>query len=1521
MLVATGLWLAASSAEAWTIVDLGGQMSCGDYGASAGLNDSGQVVGCGTAPDGGAGALIWSPGAGGQVLGHFYDYGFSVGTGINNSGQVAGTSSYQPFLWSAGTMANLCNTPGCVSGTAAGINDSGQVVGSYSDVNSSLAGFLSSGGVTQRLAGLPGGTFAAAQAINNSGLIAGYGDGVGADGVSRVYAMLWSGSTVQSLGMLPNGYGSQAYGINNLGQVVGAAPTQDGGGAFLWSSDTGMQNLGSLYQGGQSEAYGVNDFGQVIGYADGDVVLWSNGKLIDLSLLPEVQASGWWLTKATGINNAGQIVGTGWLNGEQRNFLLSPGMFASSSPKAAGRCPFVGQGSGDDPNRPAHCDIGNSFNPSTGNNYLAEVDYVGANAFPLRFERHYNSITGFGSGNVGTQWRHTYDRSVLRVNSTATVFRPDGKQYVFTQAGSYWLGDPDVMDQLVQTDTGWTYTTVPDDEVETYDANGRLVSVANRAGIAHVLAYNAKGRLSRVTHSVTQSALTFNHDTSGRITRMTDPEGNVFVYAYQQGNLSSVAYPASSGSNPVRTYVYNEQDRTSGTNLPHYLTGVIDENNDRFATYTYDTNGRGLSTERGSGAQRYAVAYSDGGSPAVTDPLSRTRIYGAQTLYSVPRNTSVDLPCIGCGVARQTRYDANGFLSSATNFNSVTTLYTHDDRGLETSRTEASGTPQARMITTQWHPTFRLPVKIAQPKRITTLAYDAQGNLISRSVQATTDAAGLLGLNASPSGAPRTWTYTNTYSSSVPGLLIRQVVAGPRIDVADTTTYDWDGAGNLVAVTSALGYVTTLGNYDAHGRPRLITDPNGLVTMLSYDLRGRLISRNVGGEVTQYAYDGAGQLAKVTQPDGSSISYSYDPAHRLTQIQDNLGNKIVYTLDAMGNHTGEQVFDPNGALAQSRNKLYDNFNRLIQDIGGANPSTEITKYGRDNQGNLTSVTDPLGHVTKNIYDALNRLIQAIEPSAVGTGLGGVTQYFYDGLDQPTQVLTPRLVKNLFSFDGLGNLTWQGSLDLGRDDNVFDAAGNIVRSANNRRGTVTYFTYDAQNRPTQVIWAQAVTGTGVLSHPNVIHKYVYDQGTYAKGKLTGVTDAAGSTTYTWDQKGRLSQEVRTLAGLSYATGYAYDAFGRLNQITYPSGRTVNYSFDALGRISQIDTTFGGAAQMVAGSVAYAQSLSGAPGSGGVKSLVFGNAGSYSRTYDLDGRVSAYTLGSLKRALTYDAYSRITGFTHDNSVYDQTFGYDNLSRLTSWLGPNTSQSFTYDMDGNRTSSTVGASINVYTYATGSNQLTSIVGPVTRILTYDTGDLRQDGRTFLDDARGRLYRVINGETSTSYKVNAAGQRVLKTAGDGSVTVYHYDKDGNLIAESTAAGQVTHEYIYLNGMVIAVVDATAPSALNFVYPDHLGTPRVIVDVSNTPVWRWDSADPFGTSAPSTTGSFTFNLRFPGQYFDQETSLHYNYFRDYDPSIGRYVQSDPIGLKGGVNTFSYVRSNPVSNADPSGLIDYTTRQ
>ena len=123
----------------------------------------------------------------------------------------------------------------------------------------------------------------------------------------------------------------------------------------------------------------------------------------------------------------------------------------------------------------------------------------------------------------------------------------------------------------------------------------------------------------------------------------------------------------------------------------------------------------------------------------------------------------------------------------------------------------------------------------------------------------------------------------------------------------------------------------------------------------------------------------------------------------------------------------------------------------------------------------------------------------------------------------------------------------------------------------------------------------------------------------------------------------------------------------------------------------------------------------------------------------------------------------------------------------------------------------------------------------------------------------------------------------------------------------------------VTVTVNATA-ATIYYIHPDHLGTPRVITtsDATNTKVWEWSNSDPFGANLPnedpSATGTaFKYNLRFAGQYFDSETNTSYNYFRDYDPSLGRYVQSDPIGINGGINTFSYVSGRPIEFTDPSG--------
>jgi len=182
--------------------------------------------------------------------------------------------------------------------------------------------------------------------------------------------------------------------------------------------------------------------------------------------------------------------------------------------------------------------------------------------------------------------------------------------------------------------------------------------------------------------------------------------------------------------------------------------------------------------------------------------------------------------------------------------------------------------------------------------------------------------------------------------------------------------------------------------------------------------------------------------------------------------------------------------------------------------------------------------------------------------------------------------------------------------------------------------------------------------------------------------------------------------------------------------------------------------------------------------------------------------------------------------------------------------------------------------------------------------------------------LIQAQTASGNVQYGVNALGQRVSKTAG-GSTSLFVYDEAGHLIGEYDGSGQRIQEHLWLGDLPVAMVDANGD--LFPVLSDHLNTPRQIIDSQNQLRWRWDNSDPFGNNAPDSNpqglGNFTYNLRFPGQYFDQETGLHYNYRRDgYMPKDGRYTQSDPIGLAGGLNMYAYVGNNPLSFIDQLGL-------
>lgn len=484
--------------------------------------------------------------------------------------------------------------------------------------------------------------------------------------------------------------------------------------------------------------------------------------------------------------------------------------------------------------------------------------------------------------------------------------------------------------------TGWRVSNASTGAMEVFSLTGHLQSSTARNGQVTTYTYSDAttlpaiapwpGLLIKVEDAFGQ-ALQFSYDSQGRMAGMTDPAGNPYLYDYDaQGNLIKVTYPGGKS----RSYVYNELDKTGNVAQTGLLTGIIDENGVRYATFTYGADRKGESTEHAGGVGKYTLSYPSSMETSVLDPLNAAYYYTYPPQLGVFRRGAARRPgADGVGTVNSNiTYDANGNMATYVDFDSAQTTYTYDlTRNLETRRVEASNNALARTISTEWHATFNLPLRIAEPLSRTTFTYDATGNVLTRTVQATTDANGAAGFTATLTGTARTWTYT--YSALGQLLTAR----GPRTDVSDTTSYAYDENGNLSTVTNAAGHVTTLSQYDAHGRAGRVTDPNGLVTDFVYSPRGWLESTSVGGETTIYSYDGAGLMTGVALPDGGTLTYVYDAAHRLTSITDDAGNSVTYTLDNMGNRTGEQLRDSGGTLARQVGRVYDPLNRLKQITG------------------------------------------------------------------------------------------------------------------------------------------------------------------------------------------------------------------------------------------------------------------------------------------------------------------------------------------------------------------------------------------------------------------------------------------------------------------------------------------------------------------------------------------------------------------------------------------------------------
>ena len=1164
-------------------------------------------------------------------------------------------------------------------------------------------------------------------------------------------------------------------------------------------------------------------------------------------------------------------------------------------------------------NIPGSNGTGDPISICSGDVFEQVTDYETAGQNKLNYIRYYNSLSVAGTlaTDLGANWRSNYDRYLQIYSSNPLSIiaeRPDGQEISFYYDGAYWVHDSDVDYTLTQAGTAWTLTD-HNGTAEVYVSNsagtaGFLQSITLRNGYTQTMNYT-NGQLVGVTDSYNrQLAFTYSN---GTISTVTTPDGLVLTYGFDtvinpNDQLVSVSYSTS----PVTSQHYLYQN----ANQPYALTSIQDENGATYKTWTYDSFLRGLTSQTGSGANLFTVTYTDTNlTRTVTNALGVTDTYTLEYLDNDLKITNVSRAATSTTAAATETfsYDSNGYLSGMTDWNGNQTAYVNDSHGDPTTINEAVSSSVARTTTIAYDSTFaQLPDTITTPGLTTGFTYDGSGEVLTKTLTDTTTQS----TPYSTSGSTRVWQYTWQN-------FLLATVQSPRTDVVEKTTYTYDSTGALTGITNPLSQPTAITSHTGGGLPLTVVDPNSVTTNLTYDPRQHLLTNTVvtsgGNRTTTYGYDAAENLTSVTQPDGSSLSYTYDTAHRLTTVTDLFGEKISYTLDALGDRTATSVQNASNSVTGQHSDTFDALGRMLTDIGASNQTASFTY---DAMGNMVTATDQSSNTTQRAFDALNRLYQITDPAS------GITTTSYDAHDRPLNVTSPLGVATAYVYDGFGDVIQENNPNAGTAVYYYDSTGNRTKRVA-ATGAVTQCTYDALDRVLTMTFPADST-------ENVA--YTYDQSGHGSGigRLTSVSDAAGSLSRSYDQLGNLLTDARTTSTAGLTTAYTYDPANRIASITYPSGTEVTYARDTMGRITSASVQpSGGTGTTIASSVTYEPF---GPDTGFRDS----DAGQETRGFDQDYRLTNITdLGTVRRGLnrvfenlSYAYYPTNNVQTITDAVTSgnsQSFSYDGLHRLSQASGSYGSFGFTYDGDGNQLTQTLGATTTSYGYGTGSDQLATIsVGGVAtqaigytadgRIGSLNPGIQAPAGQyitslSYNQDAQLSSVNAGSGALA-SYTYDGFGQRLIKTVSSSYGEIYQYGQNGLLLEETDTSGMAQADYIYLNGRPVAVLNG---STLYFLHDDRLGTPQLASDNEQNTQWQ-ASYEPFGTTT-SVSGTITQNLRLPGQYFDVESGWNHNGFRDYLPALGRYAEPDPLGRLGsGNNLYAYVYDNPANLIDPLGL-------
>ncbi|MEU4423781.1 polymorphic toxin-type HINT domain-containing protein [Actinoplanes sp. NPDC024001] len=1139
-----------------------------------------------------------------------------------------------------------------------------------------------------------------------------------------------------------------------------------------------------------------------------------------------------------------------------------------------------------------------------------------------------------------------------------------------------------------------TKITLPDGRSAQFDyQDGRLLKTQDPRNYVTSYGYDTAGRLAEITDARGGKLIRNVYDANGRVAEQLDPEGGKTTFTWDAGEqIARTTDPdgvvvTDGYKNNVLLYSRNGGNDT----VNHRYTGrlnkslVVDPRGNQEET-RFDENGNPVArtapepfafTENSTfDARTNLTAFKDGRGNtwkyeynefnemvSQRDPkqetgyrytydtkgqlLTRTDPRGKVTRYEYDTNGNRTAEIAPTGRRTEMTYDVTGRLASLVdprgtveggNRDAYRTRYVHDQQG---------------RVTEVWQPGK------AQPTRTT---YDELGNTVvrtdplSNSSRYTYDRASRLVEVKDPVGNVTTTKYT---------------AAGRRASITDgennTTSWTYDRNGRVATETSPRGNAdpskaalfTATFHYDYNGNLIRTDRPYGSGGQrVEVDTAFDALDRPTGQsdqfkQGTTVSYDNNGNVVEMTNERGETLTSSYDSANRRTGSEGPGAGAAGIEYDEAGNPVRQTT--PTGGVVTT---AYDDDGRVVAvteprgNVAGADPGDYTTRYAYDQAGNPSTVTDPLGDVTKVTHDALNRTTSQVDP------LGNTTRFTYDAADRLASVTgadapggqslvygydaNGRVIKRTdplgrtasTEYDRAGRTTVTTDPIGRRREYVYDADSNLVEEVTariveegrpdpNRPARTIFYGYDNIGR---LISKQLGAG-------GVTHTFGYD----AKNRLVSAADPAGTQSYTYDTTDRLTAFTRG----AETFGYKYDSTDRITERAYPDGTKIGATYDDGDRVRTLTASRGGASAEYGFSYDVADRLTGItyPESTGITE---------SREYDRAGRMTriAATKGDTTLSafdLTLDKVgnpTRIvetTGEPGQPTITEATaYTYDKANRLTAeCFGAQTCAGataertdYTYDLVGNRTTMKRVApgenTTTTYTYD-GADQLTreSVTGTRTssRAFAYDLeGNQTEAGSDRFTYALDHTMTsaTVNGR-KTDYTYDATGNRIAAVSGTDKQT-WSWDVNGPRPLLAQERGAVSRDYLYdPSGQPLALLVPGADGLTAHSYlRDWLGGVAGMVSPAGAPEASYDY-DAFGVTRDSSAadGAPENPMRYAGTYQDVSQGDRYAMgARSYDPGTGRFASKDPVvqpATDQAVSTYSYTNARPTVLTDPSG--------